>query len=63
MIVYIYELGLMKSGYVKDISEEDLKDYISVGNYDLRTIEHDLSETSRIIKAYVKGERNGIHEI
>lgn len=54
MIVYIYELGLMKSGYVKDVSDNELKDYIQVGNYTLLTIESNLTQTAKVIKAYVK---------
>ena len=58
MIVYIYEFGLLKTGSVEDIAEEDLKDYIPVGEYELKTITNDFIETSQMIKAYVKrGEK------
>lgn len=54
MIVYIYELGLMKIGYVKDVSDNELKDHIQVGDYTLLTIESDLTQTAKVIKACVK---------
>lgn len=54
MKVYIYELGLLKTGNVVDLSNDELKNYVHVGDYTLLTIETDLTQSSKVLQAYVK---------
>ncbi|MDO4377968.1 MAG: hypothetical protein Q4C64_02295 [Erysipelotrichia bacterium] len=54
MIVYIYKLGLLKTGYVQEVSGSDLSGYVLVGDYNLVTIEKDFTQTKKTIKAYIK---------
>lgn len=54
MKVYIYELGLMKTGYVIELTEDVLQDYALVGKYDLLTINNDLTQSVTVLPAYVK---------
>lgn len=54
MKVYIYELGLLKTGNVMDLSNDELKNYVNVGNFTLLTIETDLTQSSKVLQAYVR---------
>ncbi len=54
MVVYIYELGLMKTGKIKDMGENELQDYARVQDYKMVFITKEMKQKETIIPAYVK---------
>ena len=54
MLVYIHELGLMKTGKIQDIDEKELQDYARVKDYKMVSINKDMVQKETPIPAYVK---------
>ena len=54
MVVYIYELGLMKTGKLNDMDDKELQDYARVKDYKMVTIDKNMKQNETFIPAYVK---------
>lgn len=54
MVVYIHELGLMKTGKLQDMEENELQDYARVKDYKMVSINKDMEQIETVMPAYVK---------